>query len=413
MSSLKFGRFDYATCMTFAAYAICSMAIPMCLVPLATDLRFPLEAGGMGLGGALQLGRSIPMVAAMVLCGFAAGRWGKRRSLGFSVMLMTIGIMVAAFSPGYIVLFMALAFAGLGEGVIEGLTTPFVQDLHPDQPGRYLNISHSFWSVGVVVLVLAAGALLGLGVSWRIILFASGLIAAIPTVLYLWPTRETKRIAKEEKVQWRGIIAQSSEIVRQPRFWLFFTAMFFAGGGEFCLTFWCASFIQIEFGGSPMLAGLGTACFAAGMFTSRLWSGIAIQQHNLKKLVIACSVIAVVITLMFPWIQSKWLLFVLLFPAGMAAGPFWPSIQSDGALRLKGDYTMAMILFSCAGVPGCGFFSMFIGVLGDWFGLRMSFLVVPACFALVFVLMYYDYLTQRRENATRRPSQSSRTLTIP
>ncbi len=89
-------------------------------------------------------------------------------------------------------------------------------------------------------------------------------------------------------------------------------------------------------------------------------------------------------------------LFALLFLSGVAAGPFWPSIQSDGAQRVQGDYTMMMILFSCAGVPGCGFFTYAIGLLGDWVGLRMSFYIVPACFFVVLVLMACDMLRKPR-----------------
>ncbi len=86
-----------------------------------------------------------------------------------------------------------------------------------------------------------------------------------------------------------------------------------------------------------------------------------------------------------------------LFLSGVAAGPFWPSIQSDGAIRVKGDYTMQMILYSCAGVPGCGFFTAAMGILGDKIGLRASFYLIPLCFFIVFLLMGYDWLTERRE----------------
>ena len=66
---MVFGRYDYAAFLTFASYAMCSIVIPMCLVPLARDLHFPLDEGGMGMGGAIQLGRSIPMTIMLILCG--------------------------------------------------------------------------------------------------------------------------------------------------------------------------------------------------------------------------------------------------------------------------------------------------------------------------------------------------------
>lgn len=396
MSKMKFGRYDYASCLTFASYAVCSMIVPMCLVALSIDLGFPLEEGGMRQGGLLQIGRSVPMVLAMVLCGFAAGKWGKRRTLGYSILFMAAGIILASMSPGYGILFVALVISGLGEGTIEGLATPYVQDLHPDQPGRYLNVSQAFWSIGVVAVVLVAGFLLYNGVSWRVVILATGIGALIPVLLLLWPVSGGSHVEHDARMTWLEVCRSVWDIFRNRRFWLFFVAMFFAGGGEFCLTFWCASFIQIEFGASPRAAGLGTACFAAGMIAGRLLSGVYVHQHNLKNLIVWLSCIATVVTLFFPWIESLAVLFILLFIAGIAAGPFWPSIQSDGANRIKSDHTMMMILFSCAGVPGCGFFTAAIGFLGDLVGLRMSFLIVPACFGIVFLLMGYDMLREGR-----------------
>ncbi|HAL44734.1 MAG TPA: hypothetical protein DCP47_02265, partial [Phycisphaerales bacterium] len=147
---MSFGRYDYAAFTSFISYAAGSVAIPVALVALANELGFSLQAGGLSAGGALQVGRSIPMVLAMLVCGFAAGRWGKRKTMGISVLFMGIGIGLCAIAPAYGILFFGLMIAGIGEGVIEGLATPFIQDLHLDQPGRYINFTHSFWSVGVL-----------------------------------------------------------------------------------------------------------------------------------------------------------------------------------------------------------------------------------------------------------------------
>ena len=399
MSKLSFGRYDYATFMTFIAYAVCSIVIPMCLVPLAADLHFPLDGGGMAKGGALQLARSIPMVLSLVLCGFLAGRWGKRKSLGLSILLMAAGILIAAVTPLYGILFLALIATGLGEGVIEGLVTPFVQDLHPEQPGRYLNLSHSFWSVGVVVLVLAAGALLQIGVSWRIIVGAAGVLAIIPALLFLAPNHSASNPDHaEERLNWREVANNSRDIMRQRRFWLYFAAMFFAGGAEFCLTFWCASFIQLAYGGSAWAAGLGTAVFAAGMFCGRIGSAFFVRQEHLQRLIVVMAALGTLISLFLPFLNSVNWLYPLLFVAGISAGPFWPSIQSHGQMRTPGDITMMMVLFSCAGVPGCGFFTWLMGVLGDVVGLRMSFLMIPACFLVVVGLICWDWRAEVREN---------------
>ena len=66
---LRFGRYDYAAFLFFAAYAASSLAIPVVLVDMAEDLRFPLLEGGMAAGGVLHLTRSIAIVAALTVCG--------------------------------------------------------------------------------------------------------------------------------------------------------------------------------------------------------------------------------------------------------------------------------------------------------------------------------------------------------
>ena len=110
----KLGRYDYATYATYIAYSSCSVVIPVILIEIARSLNFPLESGGQGAGGALQIGRSLFMVIAMIFCGFAAGKWGKRHTIGWSVILMGGGIGLAAIAPSYGLIFLALAVAGFG-----------------------------------------------------------------------------------------------------------------------------------------------------------------------------------------------------------------------------------------------------------------------------------------------------------
>ena len=117
---MVFGRLDYAVFISFFAYAAGAVVVPVALVSLARELGFSLESGGMTAGGALHLGRTLPMVVSMLLCGFAAGRWGKRRTFGWAVLLMGGGVALCALSPGYGMLFMALMNAGLGEALEAG-----------------------------------------------------------------------------------------------------------------------------------------------------------------------------------------------------------------------------------------------------------------------------------------------------
>lgn len=407
---MTFGRYDYATFGTFIAYAAGSVIVPVALVSLARDLGFPLESGGMSAAGALHLGRTATMVATLLLCGFAAGRWGKRRIFGLAVALVGLAIALCASAPSYGVLFLALVLAGCGEGVIEGIATPFVQGLHPDEPGRYINFSHSFWSVGVLVTVLFAGGLISLGISWRLLIGVVSALSLVAAAMLLLPESPSCRYPERPDPTRMGETwGQAMAICRNRSFWLFFAAMFVAGGGEFCLTFWCASYIRLNFVDSAWAGGIGTACFAGGMVLGRSGWGYLIKQHQLKYLIFWSAIAGALITLPVPWLGNLYVLFAFLFLAGIATAPMWPSVQSYCADRIPGsDTTMLFILLSSAGVPGCGFFTWLMGCVGNQAGdLSVAFYLVPGCYLTLAALIGYEWWGSAVKEKNLYPSQDA------
>ncbi len=391
---MHFGRYDLAAFASFFAYSSGVVVIPVALVALANELGFSLEAGGMAAGGGLHFGRTSAMVVSMLACGFIAGRCGKRRTLGVSLMLLSMGLVLCAVAPAYGFLFVALLLCGLGEGVVEGLATPFVEGLHKEEPGRYINFTHAFWSVGVMTTVLMAGFLLARGINWRILVGAAGLLALVPAYLLLVRPHKGRAYPEiPEILHVRFVAAQAAVICRRPRFWIYFAAMFVAAGGELVLTYWTASFIQIHLHATAWAGGVGIACFAGGMVLGRTFWGYVLHQHHLRPLVIGSAVMGTIVTLCIPQVDRLVLLFPLLFLAGLATAPFWPSVQSHAAARLSGtDSTMVFILLSCAGIPGSGFFTWLTGFIANHTagGLRQAFYLVPACYVILACLMTLD-----------------------
>lgn len=399
---MKFSRFDYAAFVLFVAYAVCSLIIPVVLVELARDLQFDLDKGGMSAGGLLQMGRSIPMVLSMCVCSMLGSKFGLRRSLATAAILMALGIMLAAMSQWYWMLLAVLVIAGLGEGLVEGLATPFVGELHrDDEPGRYINFSHGFWSVGIFLCIPVLGWLLGLDVSWRILCLSVALLTLVPGIMLFFPGR--KKLARLEgcnRFDAAGAVGKAWAILKNRRFWLFFAAMFFAGGGEFGLTFWSATFLRLEFQAPALLGGVATAVFSCGMMLGRTGSGLFVRQYQLPVLIMIAALSGAVLSVLFFCVGSIAAVMGLLFVVGLASAPFWPSVQSYCVDRLPElDSTTLYILLSCAGVPGCGILSMAMGKVGDCWGLRAAFLLVPVCYLILLGLIAYDYyISKGRKN---------------
>ena len=412
MEKLKFGRYDFACQSAFIGYAMCSLSIPVSLVYIGKSLNFPLDDGGMAAGGVLHLTRSIAIVAALTVCGLIAGRIGKRRSMGLCVLLMGSGILLCALAPNYWFLLPFLLVAGFGEGICEGIATPFVQDLHSDAPERYVNMAHSYWSIGIGICVLGAGSLLTLGVSWRWVLAGSGILTLLAAPLFLWRENPQRKYPEHPSAaNLPEILDRSKEIFRTGRFWLHCLAMFMGAGAEYCLTFWSAAYLQLTFQASAAVAGLGTAAIALGMFIGRNFFGLIAKENNLMKILIGAALGTIppilFLSLITPaFIPSRPLLFTLLLGVlvlcGFGIAPFWPTLQVYSVKKLPElDSTLMYIYLSATGIPGCGFFTWIIGVLGDRFGLQGALFLLPFTLACYILILLFDCRKYRTASTGR------------
>ena len=406
--SLRFGHGDLAAFAAFTVYSVCSLLIPLALAAMGRSLGFPLEKGGMASGGFLHAVRSAFMIVTLLLCGLLAVRPGKRLSLGTSLLFCGAGMLCCACAPSYYLLIPGLILAGLGEGVCEGLLTPFIQDLHPTEPERYVNIGHAFWSVGIILAVLGAGGLLGLGVNWRPILAAAGLAAGLAAWLFLH--RKSPEETDPGRFDLRDHLRKLRTIAAEPDFWICSAGMFFGAGAEFGLTFWSAAFLELTFGTGAFVSGLGTGAIAAGMFCGRTGTGCIAKPGNLHRILLsaACGTIPLTLALaaLKPGVLPGTLLypglFFLLFLCGVGIAPYWPTLQVFGAGQLRHcDSTLLYILFSATGIPGCGFFAWLMGKAGDMFGTAGTILVVPACLVFFIAVVLIECRRAKKKGPER------------
>ena len=406
---LRFGRYDYAGFCAFAAYACSSLVIPIVLVTMARELDFPLEDGGMTSGGQLHVFRSISMVVALLGSAFVASKIGKRWTMGLAMALMGVGIFICAFAPTYVFLIPCVLLAGIGEGLCEAIATPFIYDLHADgEAENYVTTSHSFWSVGTGFVVIVAGYLLTIGVDWRTIIAGVGVLCLATSLGFVWrenPQRkypETKTEASEG-----GILVKTLAICKSFRFWIYCLGMFLGAGAEFCLTFWAASYIQLNFNTTPWVGGLGTAFLALGMFTGRYAYGRYVPAKHFVHLLLSTGVGGIPVTSLILLLSptsfgsptlSLTALFALLFLSGLCVAPYWPTMQTYGVNMLPElDSTLLFVYFSSIGIPGCGFFTWLMGVAGDRFGFHNSFLLIPLTLVLFSILVLLEGFVFRKK----------------
>ncbi len=376
---MKLNKLDYTVILAFLAYSANAVVVPVCLVVMLRELSLNLTDGG-----GIEAMRCVWGLVFLILSGFAAARWGKARGLGVSSILLGLSLFLFALSPNYLMILIAMGMSGIGSGGLEGMINPLVQDLHPGDSGRYLNLTNAFWSVGVLGTALIAGELLTHAISWRVLVTGIGVLSVVTGMLFLL-FREKREKRTENDIA--DTMNHIRIIMKRKTYWLFALAMVCAGGAEGAYTFWSASYIQICFNASPRAGGIGTACFAGGMMLGRFAWGHMVGQDGLKTLIIVSALGGVLASLGLLLVSSFVGLCIVLVVAGLAIACFWPSIQSYAADIMDVDHTMLFILLSCAGIPGFGVICWLMGFIGQRSGLRASFFMIPVVLLALAITM--------------------------
>ncbi|TVQ22976.1 MAG: MFS transporter [Spirochaetaceae bacterium] len=384
MSRLKFAGADYAGALGFFVYASSVVVTPIVLLRLGEDLAF-----GLAEGGGIEAVRAFFLLAILIASGAAAARWGKIPTLAVGGLVLAVGLFAYAAAPSYAIVLAAVVLVGLGGGILEALINPLIQDAHPHDSGRYLNVVNAFFSVGVLVSVVVVGDLLTRGVSWRVLVAGVGVLAVGTAALFGLASRRDRpnRPAAAAEKPGAGFLGSAARIVREPLFWIYSVAMFCGGGAEGAFTFWSASYIQIHFDAVARAGAIGTAAFAAGMVVGRIGFGRMVRQGGLQTLIIASALAGVVLSIIAYRVDGMGALYAVLFAAGVSIACFWPSIQSHAATRVPHDSTTLFVLLSCAGIPGFGLTSWAMGLIAERAGLRASLLVIPALLTVLAVAM--------------------------
>lgn len=370
-----------ASAASMFIYSASSIALPISLVKISEELGFNLTQGG-----SLGFVSSIEQFFVLILGTFAAAKWGKVRVLRSALLVLAGGLVFFTLSHSYLTALFLILFIGIGNGFLEALLTPIVEDLYPGDNGSKMNLLHAFWPLGTCASVLILGELLSLSVSWRVLFISIAVLVLI--ISFYYPSSKKILLPKS-----RSDLGHIREILSMKRFWYFGMALFFAGGSEGAFAFWSASFIQIHYAALPRAGAIGTACFAIGMAVGRFYSSKLAGKLGLPYIIFASSVLGLLVSASFFFITNLYVLYGFLFCMGLCIACLWPSLQTLAARELPVDPTSLMVFLSCFGIPGLSSIALFMGMLGDTFGLRASFILAPVYLTglcVFFVLAMYS-----------------------
>lgn len=341
------------------------------LVPFARDR---LQLSGASLG-ALLLCLGVGSLAAMPVTGTLVAKFGCRRVMCFSTLLVLIMMPLLATADSHLVMAAALMLFGAGLGMLDvAMNYQAVQvEQAADKP--MMSGFHGFFSLGGI---LGAGTVSLLLSRSFTPLTATLVVMAVMLLLLLWrlPVLLNERLHQPDQ-PWLVI----------PRGWVAFL-------GLLCFILFLAEGAVLDWGAllllqnpemTPAYAGLGYAVFSVAMTLGRFSGDKIIQRFGRYPVMLTGALTAAAgmsLAVWLPWPEIALLAFLLV---GFGLSNTVPMLFNAAGNQQDMPANLAISAMTTLGYAGILSGPALIGFISQWISLSGAFLVIALLLLAVAV----------------------------
>jgi fucose permease len=351
--------FGGVTALGYASFILVgwgALLVPS-LVP-AIERDFAQPDAGVGV---LYLVSSLLFVIGSLASGYLGERLGRGLVLPVAAFAMAAGFGLESVAPSWAVFVAGAGLGGLGSGAVEvGMNGLFLDRFHEDR-GRALSRLHLCFSLGALAAPLAVGALVQVGVTWRLPFAATSAIVLVVGLRLVTRDLGVPHVATAT-LSGRG---PGGRRVPLPLVFLALAGACYVAS-ENGVSSWLVRFLDA----APIgVATLALSLFWAGLAIGRLVASRVADRFAPIAVATACGLAtgaALVTAAVVPWIAVSIALFAL---AGIFCGPIFPMIvASAGALyparanAVSGVITAAAVAGTVVYPPAMGFISNSVGL---------------------------------------------------
>lgn len=339
--------------------------------------RFGIDKAG---AGALFVLMSFGILVGSVVFGPVVDLRGYKRVLVVAAALIALGLAGIAFAPSVAWLRAAIVLVGLGGGVINGGTNALVADVSAGERSAGLSLLGVFFGAGAVGVPFALALLLG-RFSYTALMAGVAALVLIPLVI-------TAIARFPAPKQARGFpLADAGRLIRDPVLLLMGLMLFLESGMEISVGGWTATYFQEELGLAGQSALVFLSLYWLGMMLARLTLGWLLRRVPAAQVLLGCLGVALVGALLLVATRSVAAAGAGVFLLGCGFAATFPVVLGfvgDRYEQLSGTAFGVVIVMALTGGMLLPYAT---GALGAVYGLRGSFLIIPAALVLLAALL--------------------------
>lgn len=366
----------------FLAAYLGMLAFGIVLTTLGAVLPSVIERFGIDTATAasLLLLMSFGILVGTSVFGPMVDRDGYKGMLLLATALIAVGLEGIAFAPSLAWMRVAVAIVGFGGGIINGGTNALVADISTGERSAGLSLLGVFFSVGAIGVPFMLGLLLD-RFSYSTLMAAIGSAAVLPLVV----TAATRfPVAKQAQ----GFpLAAAGRLARDPVVLRIGLMLFLQSGMEITVGGWTATLFKEELQVPDRRALIYLSLFWMGMLVARVAVSWLLHRARPARVLVACLALAFVgaVVLLGTREGSRAAVGVFLLGCGLAVTfPVLLGFVGDRYAHLSGTAFSVVMTMALTGGMVLPYLT---GVLGTSYGLRGSFVMVPAAIVLLVALV--------------------------
>ena len=364
------------------------LAFGIVLTTLGAVLPSVIERFGIdkAQAGSLFLLMTFGILAGSLVFGPMVDRYGYKGMLLLATALIALGLEGIAFASSIGMLRVAIAFIGFGGGIVNGGTNALVADISSEGKVGNLNLLGVFFGVGAVGVPFILATLSGQ--------FAHSTLIAAVGAMVLVPFLLIASTPFPAPKQPQGFpIAAAGKLLRDPMLFLMGFMLFLESGMEITVGGWTSTFVNEELAVAPQRALVILSFYWLGMMLARLALGTFLKGVAPVKAMFTCIAFGLVGALLLLNTNSATVAGVSVFMLGIGFAATFPTVLGFVGGRYAELSGTAFSLAIAMALLGGMLLPWLAGVLGSSYGMRGSFVIVPA--ALIVLALLLGILSRR------------------
>ncbi|WP_020003775.1 MFS transporter [Brachyspira innocens] len=338
-----------------------------------------------------KIGYRVPIVAAHI---FSA--------LG----LFLLGVLPFYIEP-YLAMLICFFINAISGGLIEVLVSPIVEALPEKQKTKAMNILHSFYSWGSMIVVILSTLYFNIFRidNWR---YMSMLWALVPFInIFLFANVPLNVLKTHEDNMNANNVVSIRKLLSVKIVLVFSVLMICAGASEQSIAQWVSLFAEAGLNVDKTIGDIFGACmFAFCMGIVRLIYGMNSEKIDIKKALLISSFLCIIGYLITVFSPYAFLSLIGCAVSGLSVAMMWPSVFSLSSKIYSKGGTAMFALLALAGDAGCSLGPFIVGIVSNDIynnfnnAIVESSLKVGILFAVFFPILMFIVLLFFKNNKT-------------